>query len=111
MAKRGAIKVFAVVVLAGASTVDAQPLKQVTAVVKTSPTPAAVKHEPKPERVDWASYIDMEAALLSPLVLANGRPACGNTGGKSSYSMKRSCVTPEQEAQAESDLATELAKL
>ena len=110
MAKRGAIKVFAVVVLAGASTVDAQPLKQVTTAVTAAPakTPAAT---PKPERVDWASYIDMEAALLSPLVLANGRPACGNTGGKTSYSMKRDCTRVRQAEQVQSDLAAELAKL
>jgi len=109
MAKRGAIKVFAVVALAGASAVDAQPLKQVTTAVKAPAKPPAAA--PKPERVDWANYIDMEAALLSPLVLANGRPACGNTGGKTSYSMKRDCMTVRQAEQVQPDLAAELAKL
>lgn len=122
MVNRGAIKLFAVVALAGASTADARPNKpanhhaeRVAAMAAAKPT--ATRGErgmAATERVDWASYIDQDAAdvFVMPLVLGNGRPACGNTGGKGGY--MRHCVdvkSANREAQPQGDLAAELVHL
>jgi hypothetical protein len=82
------IKLFTVVALAGASTAEAGPR-----VAKHEAAPPAKQErvarevtprtEAQPARVDWSSYFDIKAmAAIKPRTLANGRPACGNTGGK-----------------------------
>jgi len=46
---------------------------------------AAPAQEPaiRPYRINWRGYLDMSTvAMIQPLLLANGRAACGNTGGK-----------------------------
>jgi len=82
MANRRAMKLFAVTILAGASSASANTVKQPKA-----PTPARTIAV-----VDWDAKIDITA--IKPRVLASGRAACGNVvggpskGGGGSY-MKR----------------------
>jgi hypothetical protein len=85
MANRRAMKLFAVAILAGSSTAYADTAKQVTGAVRASPAP----------RIDWRGSIDITA--MKPRLLANGRAACGNTGGKSQYG----CAAMEPEATTE----------
>jgi hypothetical protein len=77
MANRRAMKLFAVAILAGSSSASADTVTQVTR--GASPATRAASG-------DWRGTIDI--AAIKPRELANGRAACGNTGGKSSYDCK-----------------------
>jgi hypothetical protein len=83
MANRRAMKLFAVAMLAGASTAHADTTTQ-----------AAQGYggygSAKP-RTDWSGKLDV--ASLTPRRLVDGRPACGNTGGKPAS--KVDCVSAE----------------
>jgi hypothetical protein len=70
MANRRTMKLFAVAVLAGAAPAYAGNPTQSNAVAQSS-------------RVEWRSRFNEQAiASITPRMLANGRVACGNTGGK-----------------------------
>ncbi|HEY5923279.1 MAG TPA: hypothetical protein VIV11_16480 [Kofleriaceae bacterium] len=77
MANRRAMKLFAVTMLAGTHAAYASPATQVA----TQGTARA--QEQTTEKVDWASYLDGSlTASFTPRVLRSGRPAAGNTIGK-----------------------------
>jgi hypothetical protein len=79
MGHRGASKLLAVALFAGAASAHAGPAQQ-----------TATTSEPIVERVEKEGFVDLRIkrssapeVVIKPRVLPNYRPACGNTGGKS----------------------------
>jgi hypothetical protein len=130
MANRRAMKLFAVAVVAGASTahagtptatrVDWSGRIDITAIqprVLADGTPAAGNSVGKPSSVDLTrmelarASLAYQAASSEPIVvprmLANARPACGNTGGKGGGDDE--CTAAERAAQNRYDNAYEKA--
>lgn len=103
MANRRAMKLFAVAMLAGASTAHAE--------TATQPTRVAGATALARSGVDWNGKLDVTA--LQPRLLANGRAACGNTASKQGYGMPAAddgCGTAEQKALLTASLAYQSAR-
>jgi hypothetical protein len=72
MASRSAIKLFAVVALAGACDSGKKPVQKPAPQQPAQPRPAAQQPQAQPAA----------AVTREPRTLPSGRPACGNVGGK-----------------------------
>jgi len=103
MANRRAMKLFAVAVLAGASTAQAGT---------TTQSQAARASTSARSGVDWSGYIDVTA--IKPRELANGRPAAGNTTTKpvmrTADELELDTPTPEQQRLLAASLAYQAAQ-
>jgi hypothetical protein len=71
-------------------------LAAVPATAQADTTRQATSSAREAQRVDWNGYIDVET--IKPRLLANKRPAVGNTGGKSDTYYPDYEVTPERKA-------------